>query len=110
MNISIEGKLSLLRDSLTNLSKSYQEQINNFPDYVDVYDEVVSDFDNAFRLLPAIMEQRAISYEALIEILKCNNLIAINLSVTERQTDKSLENDEAWNLVRAYASNALNLL
>lgn len=107
---TIEDKLSLLRDSLENLSKPYKELMGTFPEYVDVFDEVVSDFDNAFRLLPAIMENKSISYEAIKEVLKCYNLIELNLSLEERQTDESFENDELWALVREYASNALNLL
>ena len=110
MTLDINNKLSLLQNSLVVLSKPYQVQVNNFPEYADVFDEVISDFDNAFRLLPVLMEEHVISYEAVKEILKCNNLIELNLSIEERQTDESFENDEVWNLVREYATNALNLL
>ncbi|NBA86189.1 hypothetical protein GVN16_10480 [Emticicia sp. CRIBPO] len=110
MTLDINNKLSLLKNSLVCLSKSYEEQVATFPDYVDVFDEVISDFDNAFRLLPSLMEARIVSYEAVIDILKCNNLIELNLSIEEMQTDESFESDDAWNLVREYATNALNLL
>lgn len=110
MILDINNKLSLLKNSLVCLSKPYQEQVDTFPEYADVFDEVISDFDNAFRLLPSLMEAKAVSYEAVIYILKCNNLIELNLSVEERQTDESFESDDAWNLVREYATNALSLL
>lgn len=110
MQIDINSKLLLLKHSLLCLSKPYQEQISNFPDYVDVFDEVISDFDNAFRLLPILMEEQIISYEAVKEILKCNNLIQLNLSIEERQTDESFKNDKAWNLVRESATYILSLL
>lgn len=110
MTLDVNNKLSLLKNSLVCLSKPYLEQVNSFPDYVDAFDEVISDFDNAFRLLPVLMEERVVSYEAVKEILKCNNLIELNLSIEERQTDESFENDDVWNLVREYATNALNLL
>ncbi|WP_026703621.1 hypothetical protein [Flavobacterium soli] len=106
----IENKLLLLKKSLENLSKPYNDQIDSYPDYVDVFDEVVSDFDNAFRLLPVLMEDNVISYELTKEILKCNNLIVLNLSIEERNTDESFENDDSWNLVRESARNALNLM
>ncbi len=105
---SLEYKQSLLIDSLKNLSKSYEEQINLFPDYVDVFDEILSDFGNAFLLLPSLMEARIVSYEAVINILKCNNLIDLNLSNETKLTDESFENDNSWNLVRELALNALN--
>lgn len=107
---TLEYKLSLLINSLQNLAKSYKEQISSFPDYVDVFDEVISDFDNAFRLLPAIMEEQVISYEAVREILKCNNVIEFNLSIEGRITDESFEIDDSWNLVREYARTAIVLL
>lgn len=110
MTLDINKNLSLLRNSLVCLSKPYKEQIAIFPDYADAFDETISDFDNAFRLLPHLMEARIVSYEAVIEILKCNNLIELNLSIEERQTDESFESDDAWNLVREYAARALNLL
>ncbi len=110
MTLDINNKLSLLRNSLVTLSKPYKEQIAILPDYADAFDEAISDFNNAFRLLPSLMEARVVSYEAVIDILKCNNLIELNLSIEERQTDESFENDDAWNLVREYATRVLNLL
>lgn len=109
-SLDMENKLSLLKDSLVGLSKPYKEQQAIFPDYADVFDEVISDFDNAFRLLPILMEAGIVSYEAVIDILKCNNLIELNLSIEERKTDASFKSDDSWNLVRAYATSALNLL
>ena len=110
MNIDLNNKLLLLKKSLKNLSKPYQEQVKEFPYYVDVFDEVVSDFDNAFRLLPILMEENLVPYNAVNEILKCNNLIELNLSMDEELTDESFEKDEKWNLVRQYAVNALRLM
>lgn len=106
----MDGNYKLLMDSLENLSKTYQEQVMSFPDFVDVFDEVVTDFDDAFRLLPTLMDEKLISYEAVSEIIKCYNLIEINLSVEEQKTDESFEFSNEWNLVRGHAKNALNLM
>jgi hypothetical protein len=110
MITDIENKLLLLKSSLEKLSKPYNEQVNSYPDFVDVFDEVISDFDDAFRLLPALMEKKIVSYSTIYELLKCNNLIELNLSVEDKKTDESFESDKSWNLVREYANNALNLL
>lgn len=107
METDMDNRLSLLKKSLVFLSKSYEEQLGIYPDYVDVFDEVISDFDDAFRLLPLIMEEKCISYEAVREILACYNLVNLNLSVEERQTIESFKADPAWNLVRGRAANAL---
>lgn len=106
----MNNQLNLLEQSLKNLSKSYQEQLEIFPEYVDVFDEVISDFDNAFRLLPMLMEEKLVSYEAIKEILKCYNLIDLNLSIEERCTDENFEKSSYWQLVREYANNALEIL
>lgn len=103
-------RVKILLDSLNNLSKSYQEQVEIFPSFVDVFDEVISDFDDAFQFLPTLMDEHEISYDAVKEILKCFNLIELNLTVEERKTDESFEHDEAWNLVRELASNAARLM
>lgn len=101
---------TILVCSLENLSKAYEEQINSFPEFVDVFDEVISDFDNAFHLLPLLMDENLIPYKAVTEIIRCNNLIELNLSIEERKTDESFRDGEVWNLVREYASNAVALL
>ena len=106
----LENQQKLLIDSLKNLGLSYQEQEKIFPDFVDIMDEILSDFDNAFRLLPEIMDKKAISYNAVRSILYCHNLIELNLSITERITDESFESGECWQLVRNYANESLRLI
>lgn len=100
----------VLKNSLENLSKPYKEQLNSYPNFVDVFDEVISDFGDAFLLLPVLMDENSISYEAVKEILKCNNLIDLNLSIEERRTDQSFESDQSWDLVRKLSKDALDLL
>ncbi|RYD53624.1 MAG: hypothetical protein EOP52_05680 [Sphingobacteriales bacterium] len=102
--------LTLLKNSLLNISKPYQEQINLFPNYVDVFDELLSDFDNAFRLLPLIMEEEKISYRCVLNILKCNNIINLTMEIEGKQTDESFENDNEWMELRRTAQKALNLI
>lgn len=106
----MENNYKILVSSLKNLSKNYSEQVSSFPDFVDVFDEVISDFDNAFHLLPTLMDKKLVSYEAVKEMIKCRNLIELNLSVEERTSDESFEFDDCWNLVREYSVNALNLM
>lgn len=110
MNTQENEILTRLITSLENLSLPYNQQIGKFPEFVDLFDELILDFDDAFRLLPALMDNQLVSYEAVKEILRCNNLIELNLSTEDRKTDESFENDEAWNLVREYAGNAVTIL
>lgn len=100
----------ILINSLINLSKTYQEQVESFPEYVDVFDEVISDFDNAFSLIPTLMEENLIPYSAVKELIKCNNLINLNMSLEDDITDDIFANGNSWNLVREYAQNALEII
>jgi len=107
MTKDLENKLLLLKRSVENLSKPYKEQLKIYPNYVDIFDEIISDFYDAFQLLPIFMENKMVSYLAVYELLRCHNLIELNLSIEERNTDESFEKDTVWNLVREYANNAV---
>jgi hypothetical protein len=105
-NMSI-NRLNLLIESLENLSKSYQEQKKMFPDYVDFFDAVIGEFMDSFNLLPSIMEEDRISYESVIEILRCFNLIDLTFRTSDNLSDENFRNDSNWQLVRKYAGRAL---
>ncbi len=101
------NRLNLLIESLENLSKSYQEQKKMFPDYVDFFDAVIGEFMDSFNLLPSIMEEDRISYESVIEILRCFNLIDLTFRTSDNLSDENFRNDSNWQLVRKYAGRAL---
>ncbi|WLD24231.1 hypothetical protein NU10_02190 [Flavobacterium dauae] len=104
---TIEFKLSILKLGLVNLSKEYTEQIKLFPSFVDPVDEVLSDFEDGFLLLPAIEEENILDVETINLIKKCNELIDINLENQNLLSDKSFQFAEAWQQVRLLASDIL---
>lgn len=101
------NRLNLLIESLENLSKSYHEQKEMFPDYVDFFDAVIGEFMDSFNLLPGIMEEHKISYGSVIEILRCFNLIDLTFRLSDNLSDENFRNDANWQLVREYAGSAL---
>lgn len=103
----MDGNYKLLANSLENLAKEYQDQVATYPEFVDVFDEAISDFYEAFLLLPNLMDEHLVSYEAVKHIIICHNFIERNLAIEERKTDESFESDDCWNLVRRHASLAL---
>ncbi len=100
----------LLVNSLTNLSKPYKEQVRLYPDYVNSLEEIIANFDTAFRSLPGLMKRRFIPYEAVIEILTCHNLISMYLSENKIQNNKDFEFGNYWNLIREHSENALMIM
>ncbi|MEM6376683.1 MAG: hypothetical protein AAF705_00590 [Bacteroidota bacterium] len=99
---------SLLVNSLKLLNLPYEDQRKILPDFVsDIQDDIVSDFDNSFMLLPQLTEQEKVSYEAVKLILNCYVLIEMNLSNPELP-ERAFENHKSWARVRDLAKQALS--
>jgi len=101
------NQYKLLVNSLKLLGISYEEQVSFLPDYADIKDDVVSEFINAFYLVPQLMEKNKLSYKAVNKILYCYVLLELNLSIEERSTDSAFETHESWEQVRVLAREAL---
>ncbi len=102
------NQYKLLVDSLKLLGLSYNEQKSFLPDFVgdNIQDDVVSEFDNAFRLLPQLMDDNKLSYLAVNKILSCFIAMDMNISNTDL-TDESFKSGESWERVRELAREAL---
>lgn len=107
---TIDFKISVLKNGLLNLSKSYHEQVKFYPKFVDVFDEVLSDFEDGFILLPLLID-KGIVKEKTVSIIKiCDDLINYNLKNDDLLSDESFEFSNSWNEVRMYAKKVLELL
>jgi len=102
------NQYKLLVDSLRLLGLSYVEQKHFLPDFIgeNIQDDVVSDFYNAFILIPQLMEKNKLSYQAVQKTLNCFIYMDMNLSNTDL-TDDSFKNGESWEKVRNLAKEAL---
>lgn len=104
------SQYSLLVNSLKLLGLPYEDQRKILPDFVgNIQDDVVSEFDNAFMLLPQLMDQKKVSCEAVKSILSCYILIEMNVSNPELP-ERAFENHDSWNRVRSLAEQALNIM
>ncbi|WP_353102326.1 hypothetical protein [Myroides odoratus] len=107
---TIDFKLSVLKVGLLNLSKNYKEQIKLYPEFVDVFDEVLSDFEDGFILLPSLIYEGIVKEKTASIIKICDNLININLKNDDLLSDESFEFSNSWNEVRMYAKKAFDSL
>ncbi|MEG1592637.1 hypothetical protein [Chryseobacterium sp.] len=83
------------------MSLGYELQKKSLPSYVIVADEVISDFENSFLLMPQIVDNEMISFKNIALILELYNKTQWclrNLGMDD------FDNDE-WNLVREMAKN-----
>lgn len=101
------NQYKLLVDSLKLLGLSYEEQERFLPNYADIKDDVVSEFVNAFYLVPQLMEKNELSYQSVTKVLYCYVLLEMNLSIEERATDLAFKTHESWEQVRDMAQKAL---
>lgn len=100
------NELNLLIQSLDNLRKDFDTQKVLFPEFVDYFDAIMTDFDDSFRILPNILEKYDIPKTTIISILHCYNLMSFNMELEDKKTDDSFRDDESWNTVRGYANKA----
>jgi hypothetical protein len=101
----------LLVDSLRLIGLSYKNQKDFLPDFVgdNVQDDVVSEFDNAFKLVPRLMDANKLSYLAVNKILSCFILMDVNVSNPDI-TAEDFKYDESWERVRKLAREALEAM
>lgn len=96
-------------ESLKLLSLSYEKQKTLFPDFVDVPFEILDTFENAFLLLPSLIENTLFSYNSIAYLLRLHNIIIITSQIpkfkdlNEHQFQYSLE----WEKIREMSKDAL---
>lgn len=103
------NQYKILVNSLKLLSLSYEKQRYFLPDFVGddvIQDDVVSEFCDAIRLLPQLMDRHEVSYLTVNIILRCYLWVDDNV-FDDSLTVESFKNGEKWNRVRRLAREAL---
>lgn len=104
--MNMDQQYKIIVESLKLLALSFDEQEKYLPDFADVPDDVVSSFENAFLLLPALIENNKFSNNSIASILRLNNKVnwcLINLDLDD------FSNVE-WNKVREMAKDTLQIM
>lgn len=69
----MEFQYKKVTESLKLLASSLEEQENYLPDFADVPYNVTSSFENAFLLLPTLIENNKFSNNSIASILRVYN-------------------------------------
>lgn len=93
-------------ESLRLLSSSYEEQKKILPDFADVPDDVTSTFEDAFLLIPGLIEKEEFSYKAIASIIRVYNKMEWCL----RNIDLEDFSNTEWNKLRELSKETLSLL
>lgn len=102
----LQNNFKSLFDAIKILSLSYENQKNILPEYADIENEIVSDFENSFSLLPQLVENKKLSFEAISLVLRLYNKVewcVRNIGLDD------FENEE-WDNVRKIANETINIL
>lgn len=105
-------KLTQLKEATQSLALPYEDQIRLFPDFVLVTDELVLEYDEAFRCMnefidhKLITEQQAIAFEKINEY---SQYLSDNFKDLFLNPD-SLKKDSKWGKMRELAMEALQTM
>lgn len=101
-----------LVESLKLLALPYMQQKQCFENFVDVPFEVLDTFDNAFFLLPGLIEANKYTNVQIAAIIRLHNLInftSSNLELKDLDEDQFSSNKE-WNKIRELSKEILCLM
>lgn len=93
-------------ESLKLLASSLEEQEKYLPDFADVPYDVTSSFENAFLLLPNLIEYNKFSNNSIASILRLYNKVQWCL----RNLDLDNFSNTEWNEVREMARETLQII
>jgi hypothetical protein len=90
-------------ESVKLLSLSYDEQREYFPNFVDTPFEILDTFENAFLLLPQLVENNFFNNSSVANILRIHNLVAYIL----RNVDLEDIQSPQWAKLKVLANEAV---
>jgi hypothetical protein len=102
----MEQHYRIVTESLKLLASSLEEQERYLPEFIDIPDDVISSFENAFLLLPALIENNKFSNNSIASLLRLYNKMQWCLRNLELDDFSNVE----WNSVRKMARNTLQIM
>lgn len=95
-----------LIDALNLLSSNFNDQKKMFPHFVDIPFEILDSYQNAFMLLPELLEFNKINCKDLPNLLRLHNLINLELNNPnfELLNEDVICNSDEWNKIRLIAN------
>ena len=94
--MKLDENYKLVIKSLELLAAPYEEQKRCLPKFADVPDDVVSNFENSFLLLPVLVEEGRFSNHAIASLLRVYNKMQWCL----RNIELDDFGNEEWNKLR----------
>ncbi len=96
-------------ESIKLLALPYEQQSEYFPSFVDTPFEILDTFENAFLLLPQLVEENYFSNNGIASLLRIHNWIAMVCSkpVLKDLDENQFDNHSDWKKLRDLAKEAI---
>lgn len=102
--MDIDFRYKTFVESIKMLSLSKKKQQHQFPSFVDTEIELISTFEDAFVLIPELIENNLLGNETIANVIRCYILMKISM---DNETGNSIsEND--WGKIRSLAREILS--
>ena len=104
--MDLQEQYKRLTETLKLLAASFSQQKQYLPEFADVPDDVTTSFENAFLLLPLLVESGRLSNSSTASILRVFNKMQWCLRNVQLDDFSSVE----WNNLRELSKEALKSL
>jgi hypothetical protein len=104
--LELQEQYHRVTESLKLLAATFEEQGKYLPEFADVPDDVTSSFENAFLLLPQLIDSGRLSNTSIASLLRLYNKMQWCL----RNTELDNFSNTYWNDVRNLARETLRLM
>lgn len=110
--MELERYYKKVTEALKLLSLNFDEQKEYFPDFVDIPFEILDTFENAFLLLPQLLESNKIEYTVVPNLLRLHNFISWELKNPEFENleVEKLCSSVDWNRIRDLSKEILKIM
>ncbi|MGD8780273.1 MAG: hypothetical protein PVH88_15065 [Ignavibacteria bacterium] len=108
--MNLNNSFKYLVESLKLVCSSYEEQKKYLPKFVEIQDEVVATFTDAFLLMPQLVENNFLSIKAIAFIIRSYNWMEIGMRNNETSNVNSFKDHDIWKKVRESAKEALKAM
>jgi len=100
----------VLLESLRLTALPYEDQQKLLPDFVVIQDEVINELENAFSILPDLVEADLLSNKATASIIRCYNMLETTRREVNLEDPEAFKTDPLWQQVRTLALQSLQNL
>jgi len=108
--MELDPLYNMIIRSLTLLAKPYNELVKEYPAFVYIPTDVISDFEESFLRLPPLIEANYFTMDGIASIIRVYNEMQLCIENVGLEDLSTFISHDEWNKVRAHANDVLNYI